>query len=98
MSKDYRDRSRSRSRSATLPSKVYTVPLPTDAATKLLDDQGRLLKTVRNRFQSVDISCNTRVNEPRLGFYGCDEEEVKNAMFYVYDSTKTREFVFTRWS
>ena len=98
MSKDYRDRSRSRSRGAALPSRVYTVPLPQVAATLLLTDHGHLLKKVKNRFKRVDISYNTHVSEPRLGFYGSDEDEVKNAMFYLYDSMRQRDFDFSRWA
>ena len=97
MSKDYRDGSRSRSKSAALPSRVYTVPLPQVAATLLLTDHGHLLKKVKNRFKRVDISYNTHVSEPRLGFYGSDEEEVKNAMFYLYDSMRQRDFDFSSW-
>ena len=97
MSKDYRDRSRSRSKGAALPSRVYTVPLPQVAATLLLTDHGHLLKKVKNRFKRVDISYNTHVSEPRLGFYGSDEDEVKNAMFYLYDSMRQRDFDFSRW-
>ena len=98
MSRDYRDRSRSRNKSDPLPSRVYSVPLPRDAASMLLDDNYYLLNKVRNRFHRVDVSFNTRVEEPRLGFSGSSEEEVKNAMFYLYDSMKLREFEYTRWA
>lgn len=84
MSKDYRSRSRSRNKSDPLPSRVYSVPLPKDAASMLLDDNYYLLNKVRNRFHRVDVSFNTRVEEPRMGFSGSSEEEVKNAMFYPY--------------
>ena len=98
MSRDYRDRSRSRNKSDPLPSRVYSVPLPRDAASMLLDDKCYLLNKARNRFHRVDISFNTRVEEPRLGFSGSSEEEVKNTMLYLYDSMESRGFVYTRWA
>ena len=98
MSKDYRTRSRSRNKSDPLPSRVYSVSLPRDAASMLLDDNYYLLNKVRNRFHRVDVSFNTRVEEPRMGFSGSKEEEVKNAMLYLYDSMLSRGFLYTRWA